>query len=128
AAGIVVSNPAYKEHREPRPRRRRMLPTRVLSAQAQIRLRGNIPGHRFPFSNWGSNDPTHATQKGCTHYCTQRYHSGGSMRQTSSSPGSRAILLLLLLTGVTWASLAGAQAGTIGGTITDARSGLPISD
>ena len=49
------------------------------------------------------------------------------MRQTSSSPGSRAILLLLL-TGVTCPSLAGAQAGTIGGTITNARSGLPISD
>src|ERR1051325_3335612 len=42
-------------------------------------------------------------------------------------PRSRAILLLLL-TSVTWTSLARAQAGTIGGTITDARSGLPISD
>ncbi|HEY6209063.1 MAG TPA: TonB-dependent receptor, partial [Gemmatimonadales bacterium] len=42
-------------------------------------------------------------------------------------PHSRAILLLLL-TSVIWTSLARAQAGTIGGTITDARSGLPISD
>ena len=77
-----------------------MLPTRVLSAQAQIRCEATPP------------------------VTASHSQFGGPMIKLM--PGSRAILLLL--TGVTWTSLAGAQAGTIGGTITDARSGLPISD
>src|ERR1044071_6999326 len=52
---------------------------------------------------------------------------GGRMSQIRSSPGSRAIGLLVL-TMVTWAAPARAQTQTIGGTIVDARSGLPIPD
>jgi TonB-linked SusC/RagA family outer membrane protein len=49
------------------------------------------------------------------------------MSQVRSSPGSRAICLLFLTT-ATWAAPARAQTQTIGGTIVDARSGLPIPD
>ncbi len=49
------------------------------------------------------------------------------MSPIRSSPGSRAIGLLFL-TIVTWAAPARAQTQTIGGTIVDARSGLPIPD
>ena len=49
------------------------------------------------------------------------------MSQIRSSPGSRAIGLLFL-TIVTWAAPARTQTQTIGGTIVDARSGLPIPD
>src|SRR5213592_154054 len=49
------------------------------------------------------------------------------MSQVRSSPGSRAICLLFLMT-ATWAAPARTQTQTIGGTIVDARSGLPIRD
>jgi TonB-linked SusC/RagA family outer membrane protein len=49
------------------------------------------------------------------------------MSQVRSSPGSQAICLLFLTT-ATWAAPAHAQTQTIGGTIVDARSGLPIPD
>jgi TonB-dependent SusC/RagA subfamily outer membrane receptor len=50
------------------------------------------------------------------------------MTPTTFAPRSPAIRVLLFLTGLTWASTAGAQAGTVAGTVVDARSGRPISD
>jgi TonB-linked SusC/RagA family outer membrane protein len=41
---------------------------------------------------------------------------------------ARATRVLLFLTSLTWTSVANAQAGTIAGTVTDAKSGLPIPD
>jgi len=40
----------------------------------------------------------------------------------------RTIRVLLFLTTLTWTAVANAQAGTIAGTITDAKSGLPLPD
>ncbi len=50
------------------------------------------------------------------------------MHQTVFDRDFRRVRVLLFLTSVAWSSTVGAQAGTIAGTITDARSGLPLPD
>jgi TonB-linked SusC/RagA family outer membrane protein len=50
------------------------------------------------------------------------------MTQTTFARGPRAICVLLFLTSLTWTSTARAQAGTIAGTVIDAKSRLPLAD
>ena len=50
------------------------------------------------------------------------------MAHSRVAPGFGVIRGLVFVTSVTWASAVGAQAGTIAGTIVDARSGRPIPD
>src|SRR5438105_8098899 len=50
------------------------------------------------------------------------------MTHTYVARAPRAIRVLLFLTSLTWTSIAHAQAGTIAGTITDTKSGLPLPD
>src|SRR5439155_6290018 len=53
---------------------------------------------------------------------------GGSMTHTAVARAPRAIRVLLFLTSLAWTSVANAQAGTIAGTITDPKRGLPLPD
>src|SRR5439155_6272811 len=53
---------------------------------------------------------------------------GGSMAHTTFARAPRAVRVLLFQTSLTWTSIAVAQAGTIAGTVIDAKSGLPIPD
>jgi TonB-linked SusC/RagA family outer membrane protein len=50
------------------------------------------------------------------------------MRQTTLAPGARTIGLLLCLATFAWTAIARAQAGTIAGTIIDAKSRLAVPD
>src|SRR5438093_1108612 len=85
------------------------------------RLAGGLETHHARPPSWITGVPTHPRVFADSSL-------GGSMAHTTFARAPRAIRVLLFLTSLTWTSIAGAQAGTIAGTVIDAKSGLPIPD